>query len=329
MSTLLSTTPVAPNQQLGTGDNLALIIEEYSGIVEGTIQRKSALDGFVPMKRVVGTSTLTNDAIGEAVLGKVTPGTMPDGAVSSFSKNSVTIDTLIYARNTLPLLDSFQTRYDVRKELGVEHGKKIAKFRDQALFIQAAKAAAASVSPYGAVAGWVGSGSTVTLAASADRSDPAKLYAALAALFTQMEQKDVDVRSEDVILALTPADFYTLQQAEQLVNANYLTAEGNKLQDVVMLKAFGVPVVSTNNLPQSVISGHLLSNSRNSNAYDGDFSKLVALAFSARALLAGETIPLTSDVFYDKLTKQWFVDSHLSFGVTANRAEYAGQIVLP
>lgn len=326
---LLSTTPVRPNQQLQTGDDLALIIEEYGGIVEGTIARKSALDGFVPMKRVVGTSTLTNDAIGEATLGKVTPGTMPDGVAADFSKNSVTIDTLIYARNTLPLLDSFQTRYDVRKEIGVEHGKKIAKFRDQALFIQAAKAAAATVSPYGTVDGWDGGGSTQTLAAAGDVSDPAKLYAALAALFTKMEEKDVDVRADDIILAVRPAEFYTLQQAEQLVNGNYITSEGNTIQNAVMLKAFGVPVVSSNNVPKTVISGHLLSNARNSNAYDGDFTKLVALAFSARALLAGETIPLTSDVFYDKLTKQWFVDSHLAFGVTANRAEYAGRIVLP
>jgi hypothetical protein len=64
-------------------------------------------------------------------------------------------------------------------------------------------------------------------------------------------------------------------------------------------------------------------------AYDGDFSKVVAAAFSPRALLAGETIPLTTDVFWDKITKQWFVDAHLSYGVTPNRAEFSGVILKP
>jgi hypothetical protein len=43
-----------------------------------------------------------------------------------------------------------------------------------------------------------------------------------------------------------------------------------------------------------------------------------------KALLAGETIPLTSDVYYQKTELQWFIDSWLAFAVTANRAEHAG-----
>ena len=33
-----------------------------------------------------------------------------------------------------------------------------------------------------------------------------------------------------------------------------------------------------------------------------------------------------SKVFFDDLSKQWFVDSWLSFGVTPNRAEFAATI---
>ena len=97
-----------------------------------------------------------------------------------------------------------------------------------------------------------------------------------------------------------------------------------------MLKTYGVPVFSSNNLPAGLnISGHLLSNAGNGNAYDGDFTKVGALAFSPRAIMAGEAIPLESDIFYDKLSKSWLVDSHLSFAVGPNRAEYAGAILLP
>jgi hypothetical protein len=55
----------------------------------------------------------------------------------------------------------------------------------------------------------------------------------------------------------------------------------------------------------------------------------VAVAFAPNALLAGETIPLTTAVWYSEEKKTWFVDAHLSFGVTPNRAEYAGRILIP
>ncbi len=98
----------------------------------------------------------------------------------------------------------------------------------------------------------------------------------------------------------------------------------------MLLKTYGVPVVASNNFPGGEnISGHLLSNVANSNAYDGDFTKIVAAAFSPSALLAGETIPLTTAVFWDEKSKHWFVDAHLSFGVTPNRAEFAGVIRKP
>lgn len=323
---------VRPMQQNNTGDELALATEEYSDKVEHTIRRRSALEGFIEMRPVRGTTTLTDFAVGETTLGKVTPGETPEAQAAEFSKASITVDTVVYARNTLPLLDVFQTHYDARMELGMEHGKEIAKFRDQSLFIQAAKAAQLANSRFhdgtNEPSGFKG-GSVEVLDAAADIDDPALLYSAIGRLFTQMEQKDVVPREDDVIVAVRPKEFYTLQDAEQIVNGTYVTASGTVLENVAMFKAWGCPVISSNNIPQSVISDHLLSNARNGNAYDGDFSKLGALAFSPRALLGGETIPLTSDVYYERVEKMWFVDSHLSYAVTPNRAEFAGAIMLP
>lgn len=327
LDTFTVTRPNILNQaSTSNTDDLALIIEEFSGLVEGTIARRSALQGWINFRSVKGTSTLMNYAVGETTLSKVVPGVTPDGQEADFSRIGVTIDTLVYARNTVPLLDTFQTQYDARKHIAEEHGKKIAKFSDQALFIQAAKAAAMTTSPYGS-AGHTG-GTTVTLGAGESLQDPAVINAALANLLSQMEEKDVDPQGDDLMIALPPKVFYALIQSEQVSNGEYITAEGNKIKGMIF-NAFGVPVIRSNNIPQSVITGHLLSNARNSNAYDGDFSKLGALVFSPRALLAGETVPLQKDVFYDKISKSWYIDSHTSFGVTPNRPEFAGRIVLP
>lgn len=312
-----------PNQQNSAGDPLALVIEEFTGQVEGTIARRSVTESWLPVRPVKGTATVSNYAVGEATLGKVVPGEAPAAAGADFSKLSLTIDTVVYARNALPLLDVFQTNFDARKEIATEHGKKIAKFKDESFFIQAAKAAQLATSPYGSN-GHLG-GNTYTFAAAADRLDPAKLYRAYAELFTKFENKDVDPIADDLVIFATPEQYYTLLQSEQLTNGEYITAEGNSVQTKV-LSAFGVPVISTNNIPQRLIGvgGHSLGA-----AFEGDFTKIVGLVFSPRALLAGETIPLESDVFYDKLFKSWFVDSHLSYSVTPNRPEYAGAILLP
>ena len=323
---------VRPNQNNQSGDVNALALAHYGGVVEGTIERRSALHGWVPMQTVRGTTTLTNFAVGEATLSKVTPGVAPDATGSDFAKNSISVDTVVLARNVLPLLEVFQTQYDARKEIGQEHGKKIAKFWDQSMFIMAYKAAIASRSSFsGGVdnkpAGFTG-GSTVTMSSAGAASDPAMLYKAIRDLFVKMEQKDVSPKDDDVMLAFRPEQFYALQDAEQIVNGTYLTSDGNSITTMIF-KAFGVPVIASNNIPSTSITGHLLSNAANGNAYDGDFTKLAGLAFSAKALLAGETIPLTQDVYYDRIYKSWFVDSHLSYAVTTNRNEYAGAILLP
>ena len=323
-----------PGQRNDAGAIDALHLEEYTGIVESTIARKSALEGRIPFRTVKGTSMVTNFAVGESTLQKVTPGVQLDGTRNDFSKKTLHVETVIAARNVLPLIEVFQTEYDARKEIGMEHGKKMAKFRDQALFIQAIKAGLSTDSAYrgadaaGKPAGHFG-GSQQVLGAAGDALDPAKLLAAIAAMLTKMELKDVDPRSDDVMIGVKPDTFATLMQAEQLVNMNWMNSEGNSIQSWV-LKAYGVPIVSTNNfVGGEVIAGHFLDTVNNGNAFSGDYSKVVACAFAPRALLAGETIPLTTDVFYDKLSKSWFVDAHTAYSATTNRNEFAAVILKP
>jgi hypothetical protein len=326
---ILSTPVITrPNQQLQTGPIDELTIEEFTGVVEGVIARKAKLDPYIKRRQVKGTNTLTNYAVGETSLDVLTPGEAPEGKPVDFSKISLVIDTVVIARNIIPLLEDFQNNFGARQKVGLEHGKVIAKFSDQSFMIQGIKAARLAASAYGAVDGFAG-GSKVTLTAAGDALDPAKLYKAFADLLVQMEEKDVEPQSEDVIIIVRPKQFYALQQAEQIVNGEYITSEGNKLTGVAIFKAWGCPVVSSNNLPNTVITGHKLSKTSNGNAYDGDFTKVVALAISPRALLAGETIPLTSKVWFDDLSKQWYIDSWLAYGVTPDRAEFAGVIELP
>ena len=323
-----------PGQKNDAGAIDALHLEEYTGVVESTIKRFSVLDGMIPFRSVKGTSMITNFAVGQSTLQKVVPGAQLDGTRNDFSKKVLHVETVLAARNVIPLIEVFQTEYDARKEIGEEHGKLLGKFKDQALFIQAINAGLATDSAYssapadGKPAGHFG-GSQQTLGAAGDALDPAKMYSAIAGLLTKMELKDVDPRKEGTIIGVKPDVYYTLMQTEQLINGEYVTSEGTKV-NTWMLKTYGVPVVASNNFPGGEnIATHFLDTVNNGNSFSGDYSKVVAVALSPRALLAGQTIALTTDVFYDKLSKSWFVDAHEAYSATTNRHEYAGVVLKP
>lgn len=322
-----------PNQRHGAGDPLADVTEQFTGTVEGTIKRRSVMAGFVPVRSVRGTSTISNRGISKAKLQKIAPGTTPPPSTEPHtSKIFLKIDTVIIARNAEPMLDEFQTDFDYQGEVAREQGQEIANMYDETFFIMAAKAAQATDSVYGTAAQMPGhkGGNLVTLAGANDYKDPAKLYSAIANLVEKFLEKDVRPNEEDMLLVLPPAAFVALMQAEFITNGEYVTSAGETLNTKYMFAAFGVPVITSNNAVfGKTITDHLLSNTTNSKAYDGDFTKVIAQMFSPKALLAGSTIPVTSKIFFDDLSKLWFIDSWLAFGVTINRTEYAGAILLP
>ena len=102
---------------------------------------------YADIKSVRGTDTITNDRVGEATLGAVTPGVRPTATVAQFDNVKVKVDTIILARNNVALLDDFQAHYNVRAELGKEHGKQIGKFFDEAFIIQTIKSALIVAAP--------------------------------------------------------------------------------------------------------------------------------------------------------------------------------------
>lgn len=322
-------TIVRPAQANGAGSISALQIEEFTGLVQGTLARMSVCAPRISVRPVRGTGVITNFAVGQSTLQTIVPGTIPDGSVTKFGKAQMVIDTTIIARAILPLLETFQTEYDARAEIATEHGKLLAKQFDQTFFIQATKAGLLTANRFGLTAAGHTGGSQVTLANTADKLDPALLYQGLVDLLTQMRLKDVDPVADGVVIGVSPDVLATLTMNELLINSNYVTADGTNIPGF-QLKAQGAWVLPSNNyVGGQNISGNLLSNASNSNAYDGDFTKVVATAFAPKALMAGETIPLQTKVFFDDISKQWFVDAWRAFGVAPSVAAFAGVLETP
>jgi len=312
-----------------TGTVNPLHIEEYSGEVETQISKSSFMRDYVRIKPVRGTDTVTNDRMGKTSLQAVTPGVRPTSSAPEFDNISVKVDTIVLARSNVHLLADFQAHYDVRAEIGQDHGKEIAKFFDEAFIIQVIKSALIVVGTGAgekpAPDGFVG-GTRVELAAANDELDPDKLQRAIEDVCQGIEENDVDLDGGVILLA--PAQYYALLRNDKLVSAEYSMGNGNYANGMV-LRSNGLRIVKTNRIPNATISGHYLSNAGNNSAYDvaGEETDAVAIVMLPKALLAGETIPLTSKVYYHDVELQWFIDSYLAFGVTPNRAEHAGVVL--
>ncbi|QDP58705.1 MAG: putative minor capsid protein 10B [Prokaryotic dsDNA virus sp.] len=336
---------------IDTGNINPLYIEQYGGEVEHRFLKDSFMRQFFKFKSVRGTDTITNDRMGHTALQKVSRGVRPNDSSPTFDNISVKVDTIVLARTNQFLLDDFLSHIDVRKEVGIEHGKEIGKFFDESFIVQAIKASQiTNVDPAGnSTGGWEDAvnpsaavvpsnvvrtapegfqgGTVVVLNAAGDEEDPDLLELAIQDLCQTIEEKDVDIT--DAVLLMRPAQYYTLLKNDKLLDKDFSSMNGDYAQGKV-LKANGVRLQVTNRFPKQADVGqtHYLSNAGNGNAYDvtqADVNCKVLLMMP-KALLAGETIPLTSKVYYSDIELQWFIDSYLAYGVTPNRAEMAGGI---
>ena len=336
---------------IDSGNINPLYIEEYGGEVEHRFLKDSFMRQFFKFKSVRGTDTITNDRMGSTELQKVSRGVRPTDSSPTFDNISVKVDTIVLARTNQFVLDDFLSHIDVRKEVGWEHGKEIGKFFDESFLVQGIKACQiTNVDPDGtSTGGWADAvtsgtsskpsnivrtapknfqgGSVVILDSVGDEEDPDLLELAIQDLCQTIEEKDVEV--ESAVLLMRPAQYYTLLKNDKLISKDFSTANGD-YADGKVLKSNGVRIQVTNRFPKQadVDETHYLSNAGNGNAYDvtqADVNCKVVLLMP-KALLAGETIPLTSKVYYSEIELQWFIDSYLAYGVTPNRAEMAGGI---
>lgn len=294
------------------------MIEDYAGAVDSQFAKKSIMRTYFRVDPLKNTDTRTVRQFGRTTLGKVTPGVRPDATSTGTNRVQVVVDTTVYARNNVSQLGDIQTDFNVRAEIGRDHGKEIAKFFDEAFLIQGIKGAYAAA-PTG-LNNAIGGGLNSALAAANDELDPDKLYKAISDLLTEQEEADVDI--EDSTIFVRPTQYQVLLNNDKLLDRDFSMDNGDFANG--RFKALrGARVVSTARIPTAAITGHHLSNTENSNAYDVSVAeaKAVAIIMQPQSLLAAEALPLNSDIWYNREEKQWFIDSSLAFGVTNRRPD--------
>ncbi len=307
--------------------DVADMIDQYGGVVDSQYAKKSMMRNFINVKTVRGTDTIMDRRVGKTSLTTLQAGVRPPAAKTNFGTTSLTIDTVVMARDNRSLLNEFQIDFNARKELGIDHGKELAKLFDESMLIAGIKGAAAAA-PTG-LNGAFGPGVTALLDAAGDELDPEKFYAAIEQGVVSMQLNDMD--TDECVVFVNPVQYNVILNNDKAISRDFSMDNGDfasgKFKTVM-----GVPVVSTNRMPTAAITGHLLSTAANGNFYDIDAAeaRTEALIMHPSALMVGETIPLTSDVYFDKIERQWFIDSFQAYGANFKRPDgnYAIQSIV-
>lgn len=314
--------------------NLDLLIDQYGGEVESQFKKTSIMRQYVRVRPVRNTDTIVNNRVGRTQLQALVPGVRPTATQTPFGKVALTVDTVIIARDTRSMLNEFQTHFDARMELAQDHGKEIGYFFDEAMIIMAIKGAGTAApsliladgSTAPAATQSIGAGKSTTLAAAGDELDPDKLADAIEGIVVLMEEDEIP--TDEMVVFVRPTSHRVLRNNNKLVSKDYSPTNGDYAAGRIDTIA-NARIEKFARIPTAAISGHKLSNVNNSNAYDvsATEAKAVAVVLHPKSLLAGETIPLTNDVWFNKEEKVWFIDSFLAFGVTVNRPDVCGRVL--
>lgn len=300
-----------------------LLLDEYGGEVETQFAKASMMREFVRVRPVKGTDTIVNNRVGRTQLQALTPGVRPAATPTGFGKVALTVDTVILARDNRSMLNELQTHFDARMELAADHGKELGKFFDESFIIQAIKGSR-QAAPSGLNSA-IGAGKAVELASAGDEDDPDKLAAAISDIIVQMEEEDIPV--DELVVLVRPTQYEVLYNNDKLMSRDFAAGNGDYAKGIIY-EIKGARIIKTARIPTAAITGHKLSNANNSNAYDltAEEADAVAVIMHPKSLLAGETIPLTSDIWFNREEKQWFIDSFLAYGVTVNRPDVCGTV---
>jgi hypothetical protein len=309
-----------PAQRNLAGALDALMIEKFDGRVHMHEQMVSVTDGVFDFKPLVGTDTMSNAAMGDPTLQAVVPGVEPLAKEIEVGDQIVQVKTPILARVAVAMLAQVQDRLNVKSRTPLNFARKIAKIKDELLLHQCVKSARKTTGA-GEVTD-MPAGTDLELAAANDETDSTDFEAGIMGMAEDLAEKEVDLMDGRCYVA--PAQYYTLLKNDKLTSADYSKGNGNYAAAAVV-QSSGMPLVMTNRLSQVADDGSVSGSNANImganyvvTALDAD---VVALFAMGESIMVAQSIPLTSDVYWDQRLLTWFIDSYLAFGAAPDRPD--------
>jgi hypothetical protein len=322
-------------------DKFALTIEKFEGTVHDIMRKASITDGVFKFMPLIGTDTMSNNTMGNPELQKVVAGVEPDGKSIDVGKMIVQVKTPVIARVTTPMLATVQDHLDIKGKTPGNFGKQLAVSQDEVLFVQCVKSALYThpTAPAGGTNKDVGSGgilpggTAIDLAADGDELDYTKLTTAVYAIAQGLAELDID--QNDGKLYMAPAQYFTLLKNDALLNRD-ISKENGSYAHAAIDVASGMVLVMTNRLTQEedtvAAPAKVDSVAALYDTGDGHYetsvtdADAVAVYATPDSIMVAESIPMTSDVYWEKRLLTWFIDMYTAFGAAPDRTDVNGII---
>lgn len=334
MADNLLTNPAVPNN----AEVDTLLIEKFNGVVhQQYIQGENLLSGF-SVQDVVGTNMVSNKYIGDTKLQTLTPGQDPDATDTEFNKNALLIDTIVLGRNAVNTLHDIQNDFETMSKLASNQMGKLKTLEDQMVIQQllAGALTGGAFDPYantitGGVSRVSGQGVAINvdlIDTLAQANDPYQLVSAIEIAIMGLIIQRVPLAGLKCIVPINEfgllVDYGFIAQTEggsnETEGVNFSGLKGR-------LKGYNLPVMGSTEFTQMKLNphdgetNHLLSNANNGNRYNvsADMQAAHAVIYGPDSLLAGRTISIQGDIYFDKKTKGYFIDSWFSEGAIPDR----------
>lgn len=304
----------------------SLLIEKFNGKVNEQYLKGENLLGYFDVQTVEGTNTVSNKYLGDTELQVLAPGQSPAAKPTQADKNQLVIDTTVIARNTVAHIHDVQGDIDsLKPRLATNQTKQLKKMEDQMVVQQLALGALSNTEAKRTKPRVRGHGFSINveLLEAQAQATPQYVLAGIEYAIEQQLEQEVDI--SDIAILMPWSYFNVARDADRIVDKTYTIAASDQTVSGFVLKTFNCPVVPSNRFPKFVEGAdhHLLSNEDNGFRYDAtaEMNGVIAILFTADALLVGRSIGVTGDIFWEKKEKTYYIDTYMAEGAIPDRWE--------
>lgn len=307
----------------------SLLIEKFNGKVHEAYLKGENLRAYFDMQTVTGTNMISNKYLGDTAIQALVPGQTAQATNTEADKNALVVDTAVIARNAVAQLHDVQNDIDgIKSKIAANQVKQLKKLEDSMIVQQLIYGAISNTQTARTNPRVSGHGFSIRLDISdVQAGDPNCILAAIEDCLEKQVLQEIEVG--DVVCILPWVTFNVLMDAERLVSSDYVPIGSASEVGTphFKLKSYNVPVLPSNRFPKTTAAS-ILSNPTNGARYTADATQLtcIGVLFAPDALLIGQTLEVQGDIWFDKDSKSYFIDTWYAEGAIPDRWESVSAI---
>lgn len=311
---MANATAIRLGQVNSGGSDSALFLKLFAGEVLTAFDEACVTQDKHKVRNISSGKSATFPATWKVVARYHTPGNEITGQTSNINERVINIDDLLISDVFIANIDEAKNHFEVRSEYTRQTGLALANQWDKNVLQVGCLAAAASATVTGG-----NGGTSLTSLTTLYRTSATDLAAGIYSAVQAMDEKDVPMDDKKYCY-VRPAQYYLLAQSTALVNRDWALGGGNVAEGKIIQVA-GVPIVKTNHLPITDLSGG--SSTGQNNTYLADFSKVAALVMSDCAVGTVKLLDLAVESEYEVWRQGTLIVSKYAVGTGILRPECA------